>query len=524
VSRRGRRSVPDRRTWVRLDNASNIFLAARTESDPKVFRLGGTVDAPVDPELLQRALDETFDRYRLYHAVLRGGVFWYYLQDSDLRPRVEQEDLPTCAALYHPERHNLLFRVVYHEDRISVEVFHALSDGTGALWFLSDLLEAYSRLRYPQEFPAAPAGGMNGADDATVGTADTGIAAPAEAAGSAGPHPGSARVESELDLAVDSFAQHFRRNSWRTPGPDTSDPGSSEPDASDPRSSRPGPETSTASATANTKRSRPGRAYRVRGTRNPDNRTRAVELTMPARAALNLAKAEAVSPTIYFTAMFFQALRAADPQAFKRPQTLAASVPVNLRQFFPSTSPRNFFATVRIAHAYGPLRAGDPTRPNDDAAARRTDPDSLSAVCRDLQSQFVPLIEPAELERGLRRLIAFERNPLLRAVPRLLKDPILRLLNWLNNHSLSIAVSNLGRVELPPAAARHVGPLQFQVSAARPQFCVASHAGTFTLTFTSPFSQTGHIAEFVRLLTERGVSVTVAAARVTEAELERAAS
>ncbi|MDN5586356.1 MAG: alcohol acetyltransferase, partial [Brevibacterium sp.] len=62
------------RDWVRLDNASNIFLAARSAADPKVFRLSAEVDHEVDPRLLQQALDETYDRYRLYHAVLQSGL------------------------------------------------------------------------------------------------------------------------------------------------------------------------------------------------------------------------------------------------------------------------------------------------------------------------------------------------------------------------------------------------------------------------------------------------------------------
>ena len=34
------------------------------------------MDHEVDPQLLQEALDATYDRYRLYHAVLRSGVFY----------------------------------------------------------------------------------------------------------------------------------------------------------------------------------------------------------------------------------------------------------------------------------------------------------------------------------------------------------------------------------------------------------------------------------------------------------------
>ncbi|HLS33706.1 MAG TPA: alcohol acetyltransferase, partial [Brevibacterium sp.] len=146
---------PARRpAWVRLDNASNIFLAARSDADPKVFRVSAELDHDVDPHLLQTALDEVYDRYPLYHAVMRRGVFWYYLQESRLRPAVTPEAEHTCAALYQVDRRSLLFRVVHHERRVSLEVFHALSDGTGALWFLTDLLDAYVGLRHPA--PAAP--------------------------------------------------------------------------------------------------------------------------------------------------------------------------------------------------------------------------------------------------------------------------------------------------------------------------------------------------------------------------------
>src|SRR5690606_15218469 len=128
-----------------------MFLAARSDADPKVFRMTAEMDHDVDPGVLQKALDATFDRYPLYRAVLRRGVFWYYLQDSDLRPEVVAETRHTCAPIYQADERTLLFRVVHHRRRINLEVFHALSDGTGALWFLTDLVTAYVSLRFPND-------------------------------------------------------------------------------------------------------------------------------------------------------------------------------------------------------------------------------------------------------------------------------------------------------------------------------------------------------------------------------------
>jgi hypothetical protein len=240
-----------------------------------------------------------------------------------------------------------------------------------------------------------------------------------------------------------------------------------------------------------------------RGTRTPDHRTRVLELTMPAAPVLALAKGEGVALSMYLTAMFFEAIRrtGALERDARGARTLAASVPVNLRQFFPSESARNFFATITVSHTYG--RGGD----------------SLGEVARELQEAFSAEATPEALEEKLRRLLRVERAPLARIVPRPLKDLLLGLVNRANNRSLTIAISNLGRVTLPEAVAPHVGRIAFHVSSARPQFCAISHAGLLTISFTSPFVETAHVREFARLLTEAGIEVSLAASRTTEAEL-----
>ena len=65
---------------------------------------------------------------------------------------MEEESKPVCARIYYENRKNLLFRVIYYKNRISVETFHALSDGTGALLFLKTLLYQYLIRRYKNDF------------------------------------------------------------------------------------------------------------------------------------------------------------------------------------------------------------------------------------------------------------------------------------------------------------------------------------------------------------------------------------
>lgn len=135
-------------TWSRLDNAAKIFPANSTLRDPKVFRFCCELTEQVNPELLQQALEQTLKDFPHYRCVLRRGLFWYFLEDSDLVPLVEEERLPLCSPLYDRDRRGLLFRVLWYRCRINVEVYHALSDGTGALQFQRALLYHYLLLRH----------------------------------------------------------------------------------------------------------------------------------------------------------------------------------------------------------------------------------------------------------------------------------------------------------------------------------------------------------------------------------------
>jgi NRPS condensation-like uncharacterized protein len=106
----------------------------------------------IAPALLQTALEQTVDDFPLYKSVLRRGLFWYYLESSDIKPQVQIESTTVCAPIYVGLRYHLLFRVSYFRKRINLEVFHALSDGAGALRFLQTLVYRYMLLKDSKTF------------------------------------------------------------------------------------------------------------------------------------------------------------------------------------------------------------------------------------------------------------------------------------------------------------------------------------------------------------------------------------
>ena len=125
--------------WYKLDNAAKIFPPNATKRDPKVFRFSCELYEDVDKEILQYALESTLEEYPVFLSCLRKGLFWHYLETSSVLPKVIEENNVVCD---HMDK-EILFRVFYYKKRISLEVNHALTDGTGTMEFLKSLVSNY---------------------------------------------------------------------------------------------------------------------------------------------------------------------------------------------------------------------------------------------------------------------------------------------------------------------------------------------------------------------------------------------
>ena len=137
--------------WRSLDNAAKLFSAASSPKDTRVFRFYCELKEEVNEEILQEALNQTIQKYPVFLSVMRKGLFWHYLEKSELRPVVREEYKEPCSSLYVRDKKTLLFEVTYYEKRINFEVFHALTDGTGATEFLRELVKNYLYLIHEED-------------------------------------------------------------------------------------------------------------------------------------------------------------------------------------------------------------------------------------------------------------------------------------------------------------------------------------------------------------------------------------
>jgi NRPS condensation-like uncharacterized protein len=140
--------------WMRLDNAALIFPAVRRQRWNNVFRQSITLTDPVDPALLQRAVNDLQPRFPSMYVRLRTGTFWYYLEEVKAPPRVRQDYAYPLTHMGQRELRTCCLRVLYYQNRIAVEFFHSLTDGSGALIYLKSLAARYLTLRCHVPVPA----------------------------------------------------------------------------------------------------------------------------------------------------------------------------------------------------------------------------------------------------------------------------------------------------------------------------------------------------------------------------------
>lgn len=138
--------------WRKLDNAAKAFPPTVKKSDTRVFRFSCELIEEIDEAILQTALDKAVVEFPHYLSIMRKGFFWYYLEQSDIKPIVKPETRMPCSQLYKSGYKTLLFEVTYFRNRINLEIFHSLADGLGGIQFFQTIILKYLIEKYKSDF------------------------------------------------------------------------------------------------------------------------------------------------------------------------------------------------------------------------------------------------------------------------------------------------------------------------------------------------------------------------------------
>ncbi len=408
--------------WYKVDNVAKVFLATAGKRDTRTLRVSCSLWDDIEPDILQEALLCAIQQRPQFQVRIRRGLFWHYMEDTDIQPVVVEEHGRVCPQLYASNRAMLHYQVSYFYNRINLDLFHAISDGTGALEFLNIIVLEYLKLKYPERY-----------DSVKI-------------------HSGA----SESDLNEDSYRQFFENMGL--------------------------------------KGSQLKKAYHPGGMRLPYDQLQFFEVHIPTAEILPKAKEMGVSLTSYIGASFMQAIKDDMPSRCKTP-LVNVSMPVNLRNYYPSHTSRNFFNNINIAHSFD-------------------EPISFADLAREFDVTMKSNLTPDKIKAQMDSFETMEYVAPVRVVPLAIKQLTVKYGSKASDKKVSVVLSNLG-VQKPPA---EIADMILNYSA----FCsssnlfstMSSYNGDLTLGITSPYSNTGVVKDLVRGFTEQGMHVRAYATEV----------
>ena len=131
------------RKWFRLDNSAKLFPFLTTKDTQNLFRFTIDLSEDIDSHKLELALNKTLVRFPSFAVRLRRGIFWYYLEKNEKPAKAYPESDIIMAQITPHNCNGYSFRTMYYKNRLTLEFFHLLCDGSGAMQFIKCLLYTY---------------------------------------------------------------------------------------------------------------------------------------------------------------------------------------------------------------------------------------------------------------------------------------------------------------------------------------------------------------------------------------------
>lgn len=239
-------------------------------------------------------------------------------------------------------------------------------------------------------------------------------------------------------------------------------------------------------------------AYRIRGTEEYEQFMNII--TGDADAALIAAKAKelGVSVTHYLATLMIESIgdiQQKELSRYRRNKPVKICVPVNLRNFFPSATLRNFSSYVNpgVEFKYGTYTRAE--------------------IARAVKYYMGLEATEQKLRAKLSANVAAETSPIMRRAPLFLKVMIMRAVyRATGDIQSSSLLSNLGTVTLPREMEKHVARFDFQLG---PLFenkvtCgVVTYRGHAYINFTRTIRESDTERGFFTRLVEDGVPVMI---------------
>lgn len=136
-------SIKDKQP-IALDMAAILYSYTKTKNWNQTYRISAIMRDEVDSEALKLAVRKLRYRFPTFYVRLSDGFLWKHFKAAPVDvDEIVVHDSEFCSPVDAETKYAPLFKVHYRKNRISLDIFHGVTDARGAVVFLKTLIAVY---------------------------------------------------------------------------------------------------------------------------------------------------------------------------------------------------------------------------------------------------------------------------------------------------------------------------------------------------------------------------------------------
>jgi NRPS condensation-like uncharacterized protein len=171
---------------------------------------------------------------------------------------------------------------------------------------------------------------------------------------------------------------------------------------------------------------------------------------------------------------------------------VVVSVPVNLRQYFPSETARNFFGVINVVYHAQDYKG------------------NLESILPVVKEAFTDQLSEESIRNTMNGYTTLQHHPLIKMMPLFLKDLGIFYYSCRTRKGTTATLSNLGRIDLPEDLAPYIERFSGFMSTQNMQICISTYRDRMVFGAVSAYSEHRVLLAFFRKLTGLGLEVEIA--------------
>lgn len=168
---------------------------------------------------------------------------------------------------------------------------------------------------------------------------------------------------------------------------------------------------------------------------------------------------------------------------------IVLSIPVNLRNYFPSETARNFFGVINVAF-YPAAYDG-----------------TLESIIKVVKESFVRQLRQDQVELTMNSYAALEHNIAVKVVPLPIKNLVISAINAKMQKGITGTLSNVGKISVPEEMEPHIRKFSCFMAAPEVQVCLCSYKDVLVFGVASAFVEHPVMRNFFRAMVDLEIDV-----------------